>query len=220
MRVFNTCRTRLLNCSFALALSLLLSLLLNSAPAQAYLTIGETAELPPMTHYQIGFEPQFLTNEGGGTNISAFFDAPFSDSTSGRLWLGAGVIDFNVGATFKYVPFPDIDNQPGIGFRGGGFFARKSSENFLTLQLAPIFSKKVDTENGLFTPYAAVALNVTSTKERNFTGSQFVIGSEFKTSEIPDMHFGLEGGFNLNDSYSYISGTVTFPFDSSKGLFE
>lgn len=199
---------------------LFLSMLLISSTSMAYLTISETAELPPATYYQLGFEPQFLTNKGGGTNATAFFDAPFTESSSGRLWLGAGVIDFNVGATFKYVPFPDVDNQPGIGFRAGGFFARKSSENFLTLQLAPIFSKKVNTDNGLFTPYAAVSLNITNTKERNFTGSQIVFGSEYKTPEIPKMYFGLETGIELNDSYSYISGTVTFPFDSSKGLFE
>lgn len=212
MRVFNTCSARLL--------SLPLTLLLISSTASAYLTIGESAELPPANFYQIGFEPQFFTNAGGGTNVSGFFDAPFTDASSGRLWLGAGIIDFNVGATYKYVPFPDVDNQPGIGFRAGGFFSRKSSENFLTLQLAPIFSKKVNTENGLFIPYTAVSVNVTNTKERNFTGTQFVLGSEYKTPEIPHMHFGLEAGFELNDSYSYISGTVTFPFDSSKGLFE
>lgn len=199
--------------------TLQLSLLLASSSSLAYLTISETAELPPANFYQIGFEPQFFTNLGGGTNVTGFFDAPFSDSTSGRLWLGAGVIDFNLGASFKYVPFPDVDNQPGIGFRAGGFFARKDSENFLTLQLAPIFSKKVNTENGLFIPYAAIALNFTNTKENNFTGSQVMFGTEFKTPEIPKMFFGLEAGINLNDSYSYISGTVTFPFDSSKGLF-
>jgi hypothetical protein len=200
--------------------ALIMGMLLVSSSSLAYLTISETAELPPATYYQLGFEPQFLTNKGGGTNVSAFFDAPFTDSTAGRLWLGAGVIDFNVGATFKYVPFPDVDNQPGIGFRAGGFFARKDDENFLTLQLAPLFSKKVNTDNGLFTPYAAVSLNFTNTKEKNFTGSQVVFGSEYKTPEIPKMYFGLEAGIELNDSYSYISGTVTFPFDSSKGLFE
>ena len=198
----------------------ILSALLLSSPAMAYLTISESAEIPPATYYQIGFEPQFLTDNGGGANVTGFFDAPFSDSTAARLWLGAGVIDFNVGATFKYVPFPDIERQPAIGIRAGGFFARKSDENILTAQVAPLFSKKVNTESGLFTPYAAFALDFTNTKERNFTGTQFVFGSEYKTPDIPKMYFGLEVGLNLNDSYSYVSGTVTFPFDSSKGLFE
>jgi len=200
-------------------LTLLLSALLVSSSSLAYLTISESAELPAATNYQLGFEPQFLTNKGGGTNVTAFFDAPFSDSTAGRLWLGAGVIDFNVGATFKYVPFPDVDNQPGIGFRAGGFFARKSEENFLTLQLAPILSKKFESDSGLFIPYTAVAFNFANTKEKNITGSQIVFGTEYKSPEIPKMYFGLEAGLELVDSYSYISGTVTFPFDSSKGLF-
>lgn len=202
-------------------IALLLSTLLVSSSAMAYLTISESAEIAPATFYQIGFEPQFFTNKGGGTNISGFFDAPFSDSTSARLWLGAGVIDFNVGASIKYVPFPDVDNQPGIGFRAGGFFARKSDENFLTLQLAPIFSKKVNTDKGLFIPYAAIGINVTNTKDRNYTGTQAIFGTEYKNPDIQKMFFGLEAGFNLNDdAYSYISGSVTFPFDSSKGLFE
>jgi hypothetical protein len=195
------------------------TLLLGLPAAHAYLTIGESTEVPKAADYQVGFEPQILTDGGGGSNFTAYFDSPFNDATTGRLWLGAGKIDFNVGATVKYVPFPDVDTQPGIGFRAGGFFARKSDLNILTLQLAPIFSKKWNTDAGLFIPYVAVALDLTNTKDRNYTGSQFVIGTEYKTTEIPNMYFGTEVGFNLQDSYSYISGNITFPFDSSKGLF-
>lgn len=187
--------------------------------AEAYLTMSESTEIPKAADYQVGVEPQFLTDNGGGTNITGFFDAPFNEATSSRLWLGAGTVDFNVGATMKYVPFPDIDNQPGIGFRAGGFFARRSTLNILTLQLATLFSKKVETNSGLWIPYAAVALDLTNTKDRNFTGSQVMFGTEFKTSELPSMYFGAEVGLNLSETFSYIAGTVTFPFDSSKGLF-
>jgi len=197
----------------------ILSSILLGASAQAYLTISESTEIPKAADYQIGIEPQLLTNNGNGANLSAFFDAPFNDATSSRLWLGGGAIDFSVGATVKYVPFPDIDNQPGIGFRAGGFFARKSDLNILTVQLAPIFSKKFNSDAGLFIPYTAIALDFTSTKDRNYTGTQVVFGTEYKTSEIPSMYFGTEIGLNLSDSYSYIAGSVTFPFDSSKGLF-
>lgn len=192
---------------------------LFATTANAYQTISESTEIPLATNYQIGFEPQILTSRGGGANVTGFFDAPFNDSTVGRLWLGAGAIDFNLGATVKFVPFPDVESQPGIGIRAGGFFARKGDSNLLTLHLAPIFSKKVQSEYGLFIPYVAVSLNTTSTKERNFTGSQMVFGTEFKTPDIPTMYFGAELGLDLSESYSYVSGTVTFPFDSSKGLF-
>lgn len=200
-------------------LSTLAWILLTSSQALAFLTISESAEIPAMTDYQFGFEPQILTNRGGGANATGFFDAPFNDSTVGRLWLGAGAVDFNFGGTVKYVPFPDVDTQPGIGIRGGAFYSRKDDINMLTLQIAPLFSKKVQTESGLFIPYAAIALNMNNTKDRNFTGSQMVLGTEFKTPEIPSMYFGAEVGLDLSESFSYISGTVTFPFDSSKGLF-
>lgn len=198
----------------------LIATLVVSSSAFAYLTIGESAELPAANTYQLGFEPQVLTDNGEGANISAYFDTPVTDASSARLWLGAGVIDFTAGATYKWVPFPDVENQPAIGFRIGGFFARKGGDDFLTVQGAPIFSKKVKTDAGLFTPYAAVAVDFNNTKSNNYTGTQMILGTEYHNADIPKMFFGAEVGFDLNQSYSYISGNVTFPFDSKKGLFE
>ena len=206
-------------CLFTSSMIASVTVSMIASNAHAYLSISESTEIPRAADYQIGFEPQLLTNNGNGANFSAFFDAPFNDSTSSRLWLGGGAIDFNVGATVKYVPFPDVDNQPGIGIRAGGFFARKSDLNILTVQLAPIFSKKFNTSAGLFIPYTAIALDFTSTKDKNYTGTQMMFGTEYRTSDIPNMYFGAEVGLNLADSYSYVAGTVTFPFDSSKGLF-
>ncbi len=186
--------------------------------APAYLSIGESAEILPLSDYQVGLEPQFLLNKGGGANLNAFFDAPFNNSTSGRISLGAGSVDFSTFASIKYVPFPDVDNQPAIGIRAGVGIARDESESILLAQISPLISKKTPTDIGLLTPYLAIPLQIINNKKETFTGSNFVVGSEYSHADLPEARFGGEIGFELSKSYSYLSVFVTIPFDSSKGF--
>lgn len=190
-----------------------------SSPARAYLSLAESGELVPAGQYQIGAEPQFLLNHGGGANMNVFFDAPVNDSTSARITLGGGSVDFSTMASLKFVPFPDVDNQPAIGVRVGVGAARDESENILFGQVAPLVSKKVDTEYGLMTPYVAVPFELMNTKEDNHGSSQFVVGSEYTHPDLPQARFGAEVGMELSKSYTYLSIFATLPFDSSKGIF-
>jgi hypothetical protein len=200
--------------------SILVAVLIAMSPfaAHAYLSIAESGEILPQNKYQFGFEPQLLTNRGGGVNANVFFDAPFNESTSGRVTLGGGEIDFNGFASVKYVPFPDVGNQPAIGIRGGVGVAREDGENWLLAQFAPLISKKFDTEIGMTIPYIAIPFQFVNTKEENYTGSNIVFGSELHYHEVPNATFGAEIGAELNKSYSYISVYVSFPFDSTKGF--
>lgn len=198
---------------FALALSLLFT-----TSAHAYLSMAESGEILPMNLYQVGLEPQFLLNNGSGANLNAFFDAPLNDSTSGRISMGAGKIDFSTMASIKYIPFPDVDNQPAMGLRVGLGYTRVSNENWMLGQIAPLMSKKVGTDMGTFVPYAAIPFEFVNKKDENITGSQFVVGSELLHPETPDLRYGAEVGFELNKSYTYLSVYVSLPFDSAKGI--
>lgn len=197
--------------------SLLFALLVTPS-AHAFLSMAESGELVPPGKYQVGLAPQFLTNRGGGTNVDVFFDAPINDSTSARINMGGGAVDFNAFASVKWIPFPDVDNQPAIGVRGGAGIFRDEGENGLLMQIAPLISKKFETEYGLTVPYMAVALNLVNSKEENYTGSNIVFGTEFHSSEVNNVTFGAELGAELSKSYSYITLFVAFPFDSSKGF--
>ncbi len=194
-----------------------LGLLLQTPALANYLTIGESGEVIGEGQNRIGATPQFFTNEGGGMNIGAFMDMGWNEAMSSRFSLGLGKVDFNLGASLKYIPFPDVDQQPAIGIKTALFFARVASENITTLQLAPMVSRKVDSDIGLFVPYVAVALNLNSSS-KNTTGTQFILGSELKHNEIQNFLFSAEVSFNLKDSYSSVAGFVSLPFDSSKGL--
>lgn len=189
-----------------------------SSTSHAYLSMAESGELVPSGKYQVGVEPQILTNKGGGANFNVFFDAPLSESSSARLSMGGGAVDFNAFASVKWMPFPDVDNQPAMGLRAGAGMARDEGENLLQLQIAPLLSKKFDTEYGLTVPYFAVPFTFLNTKEENVVASNLVIGSEYHHPDWTTVTLGGEVGFDMNKSYSYISIFATFPFDSAQGF--
>ncbi|UOF02206.1 hypothetical protein [Bdellovibrio reynosensis] len=186
--------------------------------AHAYLSIAESGELDPQGKYQVGVEPQLLTNKGGGANVNVFIDTAISESSSARVSMGAGAVDFNAFASFKFIPFPDVDNQPSMGFRAGAGIARDEEQNLLQLQFSPLVSKKFDTEYGLAVPYLAVPFTFLNTKEENLVATNLSIGSEFHYVDWDQVTLGAEAGVDLNKSYSYISIFATFPFESQKGF--
>lgn len=189
-----------------------------SSQAHAFMSMAESGELVPMGSYQVGFEPQLLTDKDSGGNFNLLLDAPLNDSTSARVVLGGGTIDFNAFASVKFVPFPDVDKQPAMGIRLGAGIARNEDDNILQLQAAPLLSKKYDTEYGLAVPYFAIPFTFLNTKDENFVATNLAVGSEFHYHEWNNVTLGGEIGLDLNKSWSYISIFASFPFESSKGF--
>lgn len=191
-------------------------ILLTSISAHSFMTLSESGEMIKESDYQIGFAPQILLNDERGLNGTAFADYLYNDSTSFRAHLGAGTVDFHAGASVKFVPFPDVEKQPAMGVRGGVFFVRDTNESNLAFQLAPLASKKVETEHGLFTPYTAVAFSYINWREKKKNGTQFIMGSEFQKYGDNSLKFGAEVGISLNDSYSYVLGSISWAFERQR----
>ncbi|AHZ84260.1 hypothetical protein Bb109J_c1566 [Bdellovibrio bacteriovorus] len=189
-----------------------------TSQAHAYLSIAESGELLAPGKYQVGVEPQLLTNKGNGANFNVFFDTALSDSSSARISMGAGAVDFNTFASVKWIPIPDVDNQPAMGLRAGAGIARDEDENLIQFQFSPLVSKRFDTEYGLTVPYLAVPFTFLNTKDENFVASNLALGSEFHYVDWKEVNMGAEVGIDLNKSYSYISLYLTFPFESHKGF--
>lgn len=202
---------------FVLDLLITIGLFLSTT-AHAYLNINESGEVLTPGKYQVGLAPQFLLNKGGGANFDIFLDTSIDESTSARITMGAGAIDFNAFASVKWIPFPDVDNQPSMGLRAGAGIARDEEENILQIQFAPLVSKKFETEYGLTVPYLAVPFTYLNTKSENIVATNLAIGSEFHSVEWKEVTLGGELGIDLNKSYSYISIFATFPFESQKGF--
>lgn len=184
----------------------------------AYLSLGESGELIPAGTYQVGAAPQLVTNDDGGFNISAFLDAAWTDSLSSRFLLGAGEIDFFVSGSAKYIPFPDVARQPAMGIKLSLWYAREGSSNINTIQLAPLISKKYQTEYGLIVPYAAYGISNYTVSGHSKTGDQFFIGSDWKSPDLENVNFTGEIAWSLKDSTSSISVFASLPFDDKKGF--
>ncbi len=189
-----------------------------STPAKAYLSLAESGELIPKHGYQLGLETQALTNLNSGLNLNLLLDAPVNDSTTARLELGGGSIDFNAFASLKWMPFPDVDNQPAMGLRFGAGFARDENQNFVQAQVSPLISKKYEIEYGMTVPYFALPFTLINNKDETFIATNVTVGSEFQHREWKTFTVGGEIGLDLNKSWSYVSLFAKFPFESSKGF--
>ncbi|MFN8943519.1 MAG: hypothetical protein ACK5WZ_02740 [Pseudobdellovibrionaceae bacterium] len=181
-----------------------------SSFSQAYLSLAETADIPSQDQLIFGAYPQIFLNRGGGANVGGFADIALAESFSVRGHFEVGKIDTVLGASVKFTPFPDIDRQPAIGFRGGFTYARDSDENFISTHIAVLLSKKVPTDQGTFNPYVGIPLTFTSMKDGSESGTQFIVGSEYFDQESSPIRFGGEIGISLKDSYSYILGYITY----------
>lgn len=203
--------------SFKIKLILLISTLSLSGMAN-YLTIGESGEMINKGQHRLGASLQSLTAGKSGLNIGTFIDTGISDDSSARFLFGVGSVDFHLGGSYKYIPFPDFHNQPAIGLKASAWLARIADTSTTTFQISPLISKKVAIDKGELTPYFAIPVNIVVTKNTNATGAQFVVGSEYQHPEVENVIFAGEVALNLNNSESGFAIFASIPFDSSKGL--
>ncbi len=186
--------------------------------AYSFLTINETAEILPENFYKIGIAPQLLISDGGGFNVDVYADMHLFDDVDGRITIGMGNTDFSAQGSIKWAPFPDIDRQPAMGLRAAAGHVRDEDQNFVTLQLTPLISKKADTRYGNMIPYVGLPVTHISTKDASFTATQFTMGAEWFPRN--DRHIGAELNLNMNKSISSISVFCSFPFEGSTGYIK
>jgi hypothetical protein len=194
-------------------LPLITAVLFAGVSAHAFLEVGESGEITGQGMYRVGLIPQIKTSDGGGANISGFFDAGLNDSTSARAWVGSGDTDFVLGGTVKWIPIPDYGEQPALGLRFGGFYFRDDSLSSSIFRVDPMISKKFDVDIGELTPYAALPLMLETHNSTSTTEVQLVVGTEYVHPDVKKLRFGAEFGFDLKDSFSYVAGYVSIALD-------
>ncbi|MFN9069221.1 MAG: hypothetical protein ACK5V3_18500, partial [Bdellovibrionales bacterium] len=167
----------------------------------------------------IGFSPQVMTSEPSGLNVAMFLDAAWNDSLQSRFTLGVGELDFYTGASLKYIPFPDVARQPAIGLKASIWHARIESDNLTTLHLAPMVSKKFQTEKqGLWIPYAAIGLSSYELAGKSKSGLQFMVGSDWKAPDLPEYTFTGEIALDVDDSVGHMALSIAIPFNEKSGF--
>ena len=206
-------KTQLLKKTIKVSLTTLLVLI--STPSQAYLTVGESTELPKQGQYRVGAEPQIVFNNGG-FNFSGFADTAITSDSSIRAHLGIGDTSFEAAASYKWIPIPDYGNQPGIGGKVEASYANKSGGNWTALRFMPLISKNFDTQYGQVTPYGSIPLDLIGTPSTTQSAVQLVGGCEYRSPDYSKWMFSAELGLNLNNAFSYVSGNVTYYLDETE----
>ncbi len=169
--------------------------------AQAYFSTVESGEIIPAGKYKLGAETQFTD----GVNLIAHFGAQLTDESSFSALIGTGDTDFQTGAFYKWIPIPDFNDQPALGVKAGAIYARDGTTSFLSFRVHPLISKKFETPNGLFIPYASVPVGLTTGQGKTTFPVQLAVGTEYQHKEVPGWTFGGEFGINAKDANSYIA---------------
>lgn len=189
----------------------------------AYISVSETAEILKTDHYRLGVIPQVLLSNSTGSNssnIGVFMDLPVENDINTRFIIGSGHTSFWTSASVKWVPYPDYDKQPAMGLRGALIYARDERVDFYNIQLTPLISKIVQTEEwGTMTPYVGVPVTVVHHGSSSETVMQFAIGSEW--NERQDFQVGAEFDLNLSDTNitsNSLTFHINFPFDGNVGF--
>lgn len=185
-------------------------LLLLSLSAHGYYSVLDTGEIMPAGRYKLTPELQFLSAPGGA-NVGAHFDYGLSEDTALRAEFGFGTIDFYGAGYFKYMPYPDIDNQPAIGFNAGLTYASDTGYSELTVRLEPLVSKKFNVDFGAITPYASLPIGIQRragskyASDRNNLAMQLAFGTQVDLKTVENVGLMVEVGIDLNKAHSYVS---------------
>lgn len=200
------------------ALKLIFLMTLFSQSASAYYSVLETGQILEEGEYKAAVEMQAITDGPEGANFIGRFDTWLSEELNSQFLIGAGEVDFQLGGFVKWVPFPDIDQQPAIGIKLGGLFARFGDQSELSLRLSPFASKKFDSEIGMLTPYAALPFGIRTIDGETDTPIQLAFGTEWKPLAFDHISFIAEAGFDIDDAFTYISLAAQLTWNDTDGI--
>jgi hypothetical protein len=208
-RFLKECRMQLF--TRFLTLSSLAVLTMTAPSAFAFYTVQESGDLLKPKEMQAGGEIQFITSGNDGVNFIGRLDKGLTDDSNLRFIAGAGTTDVFFAAYAKWVPFPDFEKQPAIGFSAGVQYGHYESSNELGLRFIPFVSKKFDTEIGELAPYAALPLGFMNYDDEGYTPVQLTLGSRYKHPDFDSCEFNAELAFDVNDAFAYLAFGAIFP---------
>lgn len=198
-----------------LVVTLLLTLM--ALPASAFFSLMDTGELKREGEYRILGEGQILMDKPEGFNLNSRFSTGITDDSEMQFEAGVGVIDYYIGAFWKWVPVPDTADQPAVGARMGFTFADLNNSSTYGLNVTPMISKIFETNFGNLTPFGGIQLGLQKNVNTSFFSMQVALGVEWAPNEwdhpgLKDFNFLLEYGVEVDDSFDYLSFGASYDF--------
>ena len=203
-----------------LSSTILLAATLTAAPSWAYNEVLSTGQVLERGQFRLTGGLQALT-ERGGANVTGIIDTGIQEDFEVRGILGFGKTDYLLGALVQWVPIPDVEGQPAVGFLTGITYARWFNGSEFTLQWNPLVSKKFAVGEGAIIPYAGIPLGLRF-RDNQTVGvadtTQMTIqvtgGAQIQVERWKNLQFIGEVGINLEHAYSYVSAGALFYFDT------
>jgi hypothetical protein len=193
--------------------------MLMSLNAWAYYDVLDNGEILERGKFKVTTGVQALTDTGGG-NIDAIIDAGINEEFGVRGLVGFGRTDYSAGALLKWMPIPDVENQPAIGANFGLLYGKWNDARDLTFRFEPLVSKKFVLEEVTLTPYASLPLGIrTRNSDTQNTDTalafQFATGAQVQVPQWKNLQFMGEVGVDLDKALSHVSVAAIWYFDES-----
>jgi len=205
-------------------MALSLALFLTLPAHAAYYGVLDSGEVLQSGKYKFTGDAQALT-ENGGLNLGASFDMGFQEEFGLRGLVGFGKTDFYAGGLFKWMPIPDLDNQPAMGFNVGILYGKDGDVSDMTVRFEPLMSKRLTIEQTTFTPYVSlpVGVRVRDTNNPYINDDtkmtfQLVLGSQLQVEAWKNLQFIGEVGIDLDEAPGYLSIGAILYFDGENGF--
>ncbi len=177
-----------------------------------------TGDILPKNHYRATLEGQSFFTEYSGLNIIGQLSAPIDNESEFSGILGTGQALIMTGGFYKWVPFPDIDQQPAIGAKIGFIYARLLEDSVFSARFHPFISKSFETQIGFLNSYLSLPLGVTTIGDKGSVPINLTFGVDYKTYHFKNLTFMFEIGMDIQESFSYFSLGINLTFDESKGF--
>lgn len=183
----------------------------------SYFSLMDTAVPVSEGTYRLLGEGQILFDSPEGFNLNGRFATGLDEESEIQFEAGIGSIDYYLGAFWKWIPFPDTDEQPGLGLRAGVTFADVNDRSTYGFNVTPMISKKFDTDAGNFSPYSGLIMGLQkNVNDTNFS-MQLAFGLEWSPNEwdfdkLKDFNFLLEYALDVDDAFDYFSFGASYNF--------
>lgn len=182
-------------------------------PGWSYLTIQESGEPVPQNQLHLGFSPQFLLARESGSNGMLTLRTGLDEGRDFSFQLGGGYNNFWSTLSTRWIPIPDYNDQPAIGFRFDVTLAHLNGVSNGSFRLAPFVSKRLRTDVGHLEPYLYLPIGLNVQQGRYDNLSSFVLGSQVQIEDLRPIYLYGEAGFNLKNSVSYFTIGIFSTFD-------
>ncbi len=183
--------------------------------ANAYYSTLDTGDTLGANKYAVSIEPQFILDRYDGANVNGRFDAGINEDSNMRAIVGFGIVNFQAGAMYKYIPFPDTPNQPAIGIEAGAIYARVQNTSELAFRVHPLVSKKIKLQELKLNIYGSLPIGVSFRDGNTYYPIQLALGSEWKIPKNEKFSVMGEIGLNINAAFGYISFAGIYYFDDT-----